>query len=97
MLNVAVQEMKTPRDFNGIKLYYSEIHALEAINNHKDANISMLAEHLAVTVGAVWQVAKKLKAKGLIEQYHPQNNRKDVCFCPTESGRVACEGHAQYH
>jgi DNA-binding MarR family transcriptional regulator len=97
VLNVAVQEMKTARDYNGIKLYYSEIHTLEAINNHENANISMLAEHMAVTVGAVWQVAKKLKAKGLIKQYHPQNNQKEVYFGLTKLGRLACEGHLKYH
>jgi DNA-binding MarR family transcriptional regulator len=97
MLNVAVREMKTPKNYDGVMLYYSEIHALEAINNHKGENISTLAEHMAVTVGAVWQVARKLKAKGLIEQYHQQHNSKDVYFGLTDLGRIACEGHIKYH
>jgi DNA-binding MarR family transcriptional regulator len=97
-LNVAVQEMKTARDYgNGIKLYYSEIHSLEVIKDHERANISELAEHMAVTIGAVWQGTRKLEAKGLIEKYQLRDNRKDVYFCLTESGRVACAGHDKYH
>jgi DNA-binding MarR family transcriptional regulator len=97
MVNTAVQEMKTAKDYGGVILYYSEIHALEAISNYKGENISALAKHMSVTIGAVWQVARKLKAKGLINQYHHQNNRKDIYFCLTDLGRMACDGHIRYH
>ncbi|MDR1489578.1 MAG: winged helix DNA-binding protein [Desulfovibrio sp.] len=97
MVNLAIRATKTPRDYGGVILYYSEIHALEAINNHCGENISTLAEHIAVTVGAVWQVARKLKAKGLIEQYHQQHNNKDVYFRLTDLGRTACNEHIRYH
>ncbi|MHB9293297.1 hypothetical protein Holit_02418 [Hollandina sp. SP2] len=98
VINAAAQEMKIPRDYgNGMKLHHSEVHALEAINNHDGANISELAGHMAVTIGAVWQVARKLKAKGLIESYRLKDNQKEVYFRLTRSGRTAREGHNQYH
>jgi DNA-binding MarR family transcriptional regulator len=98
VINASAQEMKTPRDYgNGMKLHHSEVHALEAINNHDGANISELAGHMAVTIGAVWQVARKLKAKGLIESYRLKDNQKEVYFRLTRSGRIACEGHNRYH
>jgi DNA-binding MarR family transcriptional regulator len=98
VINASAQEMKTPRDYgNGMKLHHSEVHALEAINNHEGANISELAGHMAVTIGAVWQVARKLKAKGLIESYRLKDNKKEVYFRLTGSGRIALEGHNQYH
>jgi DNA-binding MarR family transcriptional regulator len=97
IVNAAVPAMKIARDYGGIMLYYSEIHTLEAINSYKEANISTLAGYMGVTVGAVWQTARKLKEKGLIEQYQLQNNRKDVFFYLTDLGRTACEGHIKYH
>jgi DNA-binding MarR family transcriptional regulator len=98
VLNAAVQEMKTPRDYgNGMKLHHSEVHALEAINNHEGANISELAGHMALTIGAVWQVAGKLKAKRLVESYHQKDNRKEVYFRLTDSGRIVREGHNRHH
>jgi DNA-binding MarR family transcriptional regulator len=90
--------MKVARDYgNGMKLHHSEVHALEAINNHEGANISDLAGHMAVTIGAVWQIARKLKSKGLVKGYHQKDNRKEVYFRLTDSGRIAREGHIRHH
>ncbi|MDR2246589.1 MAG: MarR family transcriptional regulator [Treponema sp.] len=98
VINATAQEMKTARDYgNGMKLHHSEVHALEAINNHEGANISELAGHMGVTIGAVWQVARKLKAKGLVESYRLKDNQKEVYFRLTSSGRIAREGHNRYH
>jgi DNA-binding MarR family transcriptional regulator len=97
-MNAVALEMKKARDYgNGITLYHSEIHALETIRQYMDSNVSELAGHMAVTVSAVWQVAKKLKAKGLIESYRLKENRKEVYFSLNESGRIASEGHTRHH
>jgi DNA-binding MarR family transcriptional regulator len=98
LLNLAAQEMKSARDYgNGMKLHHSEVHGLEAIDNHEGANITELAGHMGITIGAVWQVARKLKAKGLIKSYRLKDNQKEVYFRLTDSGRIAYEGHNQYH
>jgi DNA-binding MarR family transcriptional regulator len=98
VINAAIEEMKIARDYgNGMKLHHSEVHALEAINNHEGANISELAGYMGVTIGAVWQVTRKLKAKGLVKSYKLNGNRKEVYFRLTDSGRIVREGHNRYH
>jgi DNA-binding MarR family transcriptional regulator len=80
----------------GLNYIIPEVHALEAINDYEGANISDLGP-MGVTIGAVWQVARKLKAKGLIESYRLKDNQKEVYFRLTDSGHIVREGHNRYH
>jgi DNA-binding MarR family transcriptional regulator len=56
-----------------------------------------LSEFLGVTNGAVWQTARKLTRKGLIESYREPHNKKEVYFRLTDLGRKASDGHKQHH
>jgi DNA-binding MarR family transcriptional regulator len=78
-------------------LYHSEVHLIIAIKEHPDANASELADALAVTNGAVTQVADKLERKGLIERYRANDNKKDTYFRLTEGGERAYYGHKEHH
>lgn len=92
------EESKKPRDYGtGHMLYQSEIHAIFAVKNHREANASELAKVLGVTNGAVTQVIHKLIKKGLVQKYSLNNNKKEVYFKLTEDGEIAFRGHEKYH
>lgn len=92
------QNSKKSRDFNiGFELYQSEIHTIESIYNHENINASTLAKILGVTNGALNQMTTKLIKKGLVVQYHKENNKKDVYYRLTDLGIKANNAHKQYH
>lgn len=98
LLNKVNQVNKIPRDYGTEHLLYpSEIHTIEAIKNHENVNASELSTILGITNGAITQIVTKLKQKGLVEQYHTLNNKKEVYYCLTTQGTVAHLGHAKYH
>ncbi|WP_297418149.1 MarR family transcriptional regulator [Clostridium sp.] len=92
------QTNKKPQDYgSGHNLYHSEIHTIEAINNHSNVNASELSKILGITNGAVNQVTNKLIKKGLIEQYKLNDNNKEVFYRLTDLGEKANLGHSNYH
>lgn len=98
LANKINQTNKIPRDYgSGHILYHSEIHTIEAINNHENVNASELSKILGITNGAVNQVTSKLINKGLIEQYKLNDNNKEVFYRLTELGKKANLGHSEYH
>lgn len=98
LANKINQTNKIPRDYGtGHILYHSEIHTIEAINNHENVNASELSKILGITNGAVNQVTNKLINKGLIEQYKLNDNNKEVFYRLTELGETANLGHSEYH
>jgi DNA-binding MarR family transcriptional regulator len=89
LLNKINQANKLPCDYGtGNVLYQSEVHIIEAINNHKNVNASELANILGITNGAITQVTSKLIKKGLIEQYQMLNNKKEVFYQLTNLGKI---------
>ena len=85
---------KAPRLYGtGQILYASEIHMIEAINNHYNMNASELAQILGITSGAVNQVAAKLQRKGFIESVRMQGNMKAVYYRLTDLGAKAIFEH----
>lgn len=92
------QNSKKSRDYNiGLDLYQSEIHTIESIYNHEDINATTLAKILGVTNGALNQMTTRLIKKGLVEQYHKENNKKDVYYKLTDLGNTANNAHKQHH
>ena len=85
---------KAPRDYGtGEVLYASEIHMIEAINNHKGMNASELAQILGVTSGAVNQTTIKLQQKGFIESFRMRGNMKEIYYQLTGKGEKAIYEH----
>lgn len=98
LFNKVNQTNQLPNDYGtGHILYQSEIHTIEAINNHKDVNASELANVLGITSGAITQVTNKLIKKELIEQYRMNNNMKEVYYRLTTTGKIANTEHSNYH
>jgi DNA-binding MarR family transcriptional regulator len=87
-----------PLDYGcGENLYPSEIHAIEAIGKHPDVHMAEIANVLGVTRGAVQQTAGKLLKKGLVEKLMDENDRKRVYLSLTPKGKIAYQGHEEYH
>lgn len=52
---------------------------------------------MGMTRGAISKMTKKLLAKGLIEKYTLETNKKEVYFKLTDQGRLLFDEHAKRH
>lgn len=76
---------------------YSETHCIDFIGRLELPNVTKIAEHMRMTRGAISKMTKKLQAKGLIEKYTVETNKKEIYFRLTEQGRVLFDEHAKRH
>lgn len=76
---------------------YSETHCIDFIGRLELPNVTKVAEHMGMTRGAISKMTKKLLAKGLIEKYTLETNRKEVYFRLTEQGNLLFEEHDKRH
>jgi DNA-binding MarR family transcriptional regulator len=91
-------EKKIARDYGtGFPLNHAEVHLLDIINEHPDENTSQLAARNGITKGAIAQITKKLLEKELITTFQIPDNRKEVYFELTKSGKKAVSGHNRHH
>lgn len=74
-----------------------EIHLIEAIGKHPDANVTDLAKVLGNTKGAVSQMAAKLEKKGLICKTRRADNDKDIILTLKEDGWFVFKEHEKLH
>lgn len=82
----------------GLKGYKpSEVHCIEYIGKHADANVTKLAERFYMTRSAISKIAKKLMEKGLIESYQKPENKKEIYFKLTEQGEAVSRIHEELH
>lgn len=75
----------------------SEVHCIEYIGKHADANVTKLAEHFYMTRSAISKIAKKLMEKGLIESFQKPDNKKEIYFRLTEQGEAVNRVHEELH
>ncbi len=76
---------------------YSETHCIDFIGRLDRPNVTKVAEHMGMTRGAISKMTKKLLAKGLIEKYTLETNRKEVYFRLTGEGQTLFDEHAMRH
>ncbi len=76
---------------------YSETHCIDFIGRLELPNVTKIAEHMRMTRGAISKMTKKLLAKGMIEKYTLETNKKEIYFRLTEQGRLVFEEHAKRH
>ena len=76
---------------------YSETHCIDYIGKTELPNVTKIAENMQMTRGAISKMTKKLLAKGLIEKYTLENNKKEVYFRLTESGMELYKEHEKRH
>ena len=89
---------KVPMDF-GVEemLYPAEIHTIEAIGNNSRINVSLLAELLGITKGAVSQMINKLVRKQFVNKKKPVRGGKEIFLELTPKGKKAFKGHEKFH
>ncbi len=76
---------------------YSETHCIDFIGRLERPNVTRVAEQMGMTRGAISKMTKKLLAKGLIEKYTLETNRKEVYFRLTGEGQMLFDEHARRH
>lgn len=76
---------------------YSETHCIDYIGRLELPNVTKVAEHMGMTRGAISKMTKKLLAKGLIEKYTLDTNKKEVYFKLTKQGVRLFEEHSKRH
>lgn len=76
---------------------YSETHCIDFIGRLELPNVTKIAEHMGMTRGAISKMTKKLSAKGLIEKYTLETNKKEIYFRLTEQGQLLFDEHEKRH
>lgn len=76
---------------------YSETHCIDYIGKTELPNVTKIAENMQMTRGAISKMTKKLLAKGLIEKFSLESNKKEVYFRLTESGMELYKEHEKRH
>ena len=85
-------------NFNGsLQLSIGEIHLIECIGKHQDANVTEISNILGNTRGAVSQMAKKLEKKGLIIKTKKGDNNKEIILQLTKEGNEIFLEHEKFH
>lgn len=70
-----------------ISLTVGEIHLMECIGKHQDANITELSKILDITKGSVSQMSKKSEKKLLINKTKKGNNNKEIILELSKDGK----------
>lgn len=81
----------------GVSMYRREIHTIQAIGKNPGINITILAEYMGVTKGAVSQTIKKLSKKGLVRKTYARGNAKEVVLELTDLGLIGFRNHEKFH
>ncbi|WP_046226492.1 MarR family transcriptional regulator [Paenibacillus dauci] len=90
-----LNKYKMERSLQGYKP--SEVHCIDYIGKHTEANVTRLAESLYMTRGAISKITKKLLDRQLIQSYQKQDNKKEIYFKLTEQGESVFAIHDQLH
>ena len=89
---------KLGRDFGtGEILHAPEIHAIEALGKGWCRTAGELAEHFAVTKGAISQVLGKLEKRGYLLRRRNPEFPKEKLLALTARGQTAFQGHEAFH
>ena len=76
-------------EFEGVKLYPSEIHLLLVIDEKYATNATKMAEQLGVTKGAVSQTLTRLEKKGVLVKTKDSQNKNELTLTFTPLGAKA--------
>lgn len=81
--------------YNGLK--QNEVHSIDFIGKNKGTNLISLSKGLNITRGGVTKIIKRLEAKGYIEFYTNDKNKKEKYLHLTESGLEIFQIHRKIH
>jgi DNA-binding MarR family transcriptional regulator len=74
---------------DGVKLYPSELHIIEAIGYNYAVNVTSLSWRFGITKGAVSQVVNKLSGKGFVSKERSRIDGKEIILSLTDKGWLA--------
>jgi DNA-binding MarR family transcriptional regulator len=78
-----------------LKLYPSEIHLLQVINEEEGLSAGETAKRLGITIGAVSQTLNRLEKKGVIKKTKDPALKNKLTATFTRSGKAAFRGFEQ--
>ena len=86
-------EKKSIFEFQGLRLYPSEIHLMGVITADQAINATAMARALGVTKGAVSQTLTRLEKKGILYKTKDPYNKNELTAHFTKLGEAAMESH----
>lgn len=75
----------------------SELHCIDYIEKNRNCNVTKLSDAFFMTRSAISKLSKKLIKKNLIESYQKPDNKKEVYFRLTDSGKKLYDLHEKAH
>lgn len=78
-------------------LTIAELHTLVAIGLHEKNPMKVVAERLNIRVASLTAAINKLEAKGFVERYRSEKDRRQVLVSLTTRGRKAFRAHERFH
>lgn len=78
-----------------LRLYPSEIHLMQIINEESGLSAGEMAKRLGITVGAVSQTLNRLDKKGVIKKTKEPSLKNKLTATFTTSGKAAFQGFEQ--
>ena len=81
-----------------IKISYAQIQVIEYLleNEERHQNMSTIASRLGVSLSVFSKLVNQLAAKGLLQKFHTQSNKKDVIIQVTDLGRKTYSDYSEY-
>lgn len=81
--------------FDGLSM--AEVHCIDRIGSVEHANVTIVANEMDMTRGAISKITKKLLYKGMIDSYQRPGNNKEIYFMLTETGNRVFAEHKKCH
>ena len=78
-------------------LTITELHTLVAIGLHEKNPMKVVAKRLNIRVASLTAAINKLEAKGFVERYRSEKDRRQVLLSLTTKGRKAFRAHERFH
>jgi DNA-binding MarR family transcriptional regulator len=82
-------EKSSAFEFEGIKLYPSEIHLMLETKGENAVNATRIAERLGVTKSAISQTISRLEKKGIVYKEKDAYNKNELAISLTPLGKKA--------
>ena len=80
---------------NGLTI--SEIHVLKEIPGERPKTMSMVADGLRISVGALTTAIDKLSKKGYVKRFRGKTDKRTMKVMLTPKGKQAYKGHDDFH
>lgn len=90
-------EEKAIQKSSGKDLTISEVHVLREIPGERPRTMSMVADGLKISVGALTTAMDKLTEKGYVKRFRGKTDKRTMKVVLTPKGREANNAHNKFH